>query len=228
MRSLTRLAMVAVSMMVLITAVAEAADQTPIRIGIIYRDSGGGPPMGKSLDAAIAAYQALHGDSVAGRKIEFIKRDDGGVAPDVARRLAQELVIGDHVDFLAGSLLSPNAVAIAGVSTAAHVPFLIVNAGTSGILEKQPYTVRFGVTNVQVVSAKNLGPQSKLFELNYLFRNKPAHAMVQAYQAGSAPPIRFIDLPPFDDDGHRTLARADPSVWAEPVSAFLHQVAPAP
>jgi hypothetical protein len=50
--------MVAVSMMVLITAVAAAADQTPIRIGIIYRYSGGGPPMGKSLDAAIAAYQA--------------------------------------------------------------------------------------------------------------------------------------------------------------------------
>ena len=91
-----------------------------------------------------------HGDTVAGRKIEIIKRDDTGIAPEVARRLAQELVIQEHVDFLAGSLLTPNAVAIAGVSTAAHVPFLIVNAGTSGILAKQPYTVRFGFTNAQI------------------------------------------------------------------------------
>lgn len=81
-----------------------------------------------------------------------------------------------------------------------------------------------------VFGRTNKLPQLWLFAANdHFFAPKVAHAMVQAYQAGSTPPIRFIDLPPFGDDGHRTLARADPSVWAEPVSAFLHQVAsPAP
>jgi branched-chain amino acid transport system substrate-binding protein len=152
MRSLQRVAMVIASVLVAVGAVASAADQPPIRIGIIYRYSGGGPPMGKSLDAAIAAYQSLHGDSVAGRKIEFIKRDDGGVAPDVARRLAQELIVGEKVDALYGLLFTPNAIAVGSVSTAAKVPVFVTNAATSELLPPNPYMVRFSLTETQVAA----------------------------------------------------------------------------
>jgi branched-chain amino acid transport system substrate-binding protein len=152
MRSLHRWAIALASIVVMLCAVASAADQPPIRIGIIYRFSGGGPPMGKSLDAAIAAYQALHGDTVAGRKIEFIRRDDGGVAPDVARRLAQELIVGEKVDALYGLLFTPNAIAVGSVSTAAKMPVFVTNAATSELLPNNPYMVRFSLTETQVAA----------------------------------------------------------------------------
>jgi ABC-type branched-subunit amino acid transport system substrate-binding protein len=126
------------------------ADAPPVKIGFIFSYTGASAQTAKYADAAIDAYVQQHGDTVAGRKVVIIKRDDTGIAPEVARRLAQELVIQEHVEFLAGALLTPNAVAIEQVSSAAHVPFLIVNAGTSGILAKQPYTVRFGFTNAQI------------------------------------------------------------------------------
>ena len=78
-----------------------------------------------------------------------------------------------------------------------------------------------------VFGRANRTPQLWLFAANDHFFPPPvAHAMFQAYQAGSTPPMRFVDLPPFGDDGHKTLGRADPSVWADPVSAFLRQVNP--
>ncbi len=83
-------------------------DQPPIRIGIISTYSG---PLqaGKTYDAAFSAYMKAHGDTVAGRKIELIRRDDGGIAPEVARRMAQELITQEHVDFLAGFGFTPDA-----------------------------------------------------------------------------------------------------------------------
>jgi dienelactone hydrolase len=71
----------------------------------------------------------------------------------------------------------------------------------------------------------NQVPQLWLFAANDHFFPPPvAHKMFDAYKAGSTPPIWFVDLPPFDDDGHKTLGHADPSVWAKPVSGFLNDV----
>jgi branched-chain amino acid transport system substrate-binding protein len=145
-----RAALVGAAILACVSSASLAADLPPVKIGFVFSYTGVNAETGVAVDAAMAAALRERGGTVAGRKIEIIKRDDTGIAPEVARRLAQELVIQEHVDFLAGSLLTPNAVAVAAVSTASHVPFLIVNAGTSGILTKQPYTVRFGFTNVQV------------------------------------------------------------------------------
>jgi branched-chain amino acid transport system substrate-binding protein len=152
MRVLTRCVAAIAALFLISSAAAPAADQTPLRIGIIYRFSGGGPPMGKSLDAAIAAYQNTHGDSVAGRKVEFIRRDDGGVAPDVARRLAQELIVGERVDALFGLLFTPNAIAVGSVSTQSKMPVFVTNAATSELLPNNPYMVRFSLTETQVAA----------------------------------------------------------------------------
>jgi branched-chain amino acid transport system substrate-binding protein len=91
---------------------ARAADATPLRIGWVATFSGGLLELaGKAADAAVAAFFKEHGDTVAGRKIEILKRDDGGVAPETAKRLAQELVVNNKVDFLMGLTVSPNAMA---------------------------------------------------------------------------------------------------------------------
>ena len=130
------------------------AQQGPIKIGVVFSFSGGdNVEQGKEFDAAIAAYQKEHGDSAGGRKIELIKRDDTGIAPEIARRFTQELIVQDKVDLIIGTSYTPNAIAMSQVSTQAKVPFFIVNAATSGIMAKAPYTARFGFTQTQITDA---------------------------------------------------------------------------
>jgi branched-chain amino acid transport system substrate-binding protein len=126
-----------------------AADQPPVKVGIIFSYTGATASAGKTFDAAINLWVKQHGDTVAGRKIVLIRRDDTGIAPDTARRLAQELIVGDQVDLLAGLAFTPNAIAVAGISTQAKKPLFIVNSATSGIIAKAPYAVRFGFTTAQ-------------------------------------------------------------------------------
>jgi branched-chain amino acid transport system substrate-binding protein len=129
---------------------AAIGQQTPIRIGIVYSFSGAGGVAGKEFNDTLAVFQKLHGTTAGGRKVEVVMRDDGGIAPDNAKRLAQELVVQEHVDMLAGVIFTPNAVAVGTVSTAAKVPLFIVNATTSGILAKNPYMSRYSMSATQV------------------------------------------------------------------------------
>ena len=134
--------------------IATLAQQPPLKVGIVFSFSGGdNVEQGKEFDAAVAAYVKEHGDTVAGRKIVFVKRDDGGIAPEVARRLTQELIVQDKIDLLVGTSYTPNALAMSQVSSQAKIPFFIVNASTSGILAKAPYTARFGFTQAQITDA---------------------------------------------------------------------------
>ena len=96
------------------------------------------------------AYQKIHGDTVAGRKVEVIVRDTGGPSPEVAKRLAQELVTRDKVDFLAGFGLTPEAMAVADIATQAKKPMVIFNAATSIITTKSPYIARTSMTLPQI------------------------------------------------------------------------------
>jgi branched-chain amino acid transport system substrate-binding protein len=105
---------------------------------------------GIQMDNGAKTYMQQHGDTVAGKKIEIIRKDVGGVAPDVAKRLAQELVVRDKVDILAGFLLTPNALAASDVSAEAKKFMVIMNAATSIIITKSPYSVRTSVTLPQV------------------------------------------------------------------------------
>jgi branched-chain amino acid transport system substrate-binding protein len=80
------------------------------------------------------------------KKIELIRKDSGGVAPDVATRLAQELITLDNVDILAGFTLSPNAIAVSKVSAEAKKFMVIMNAATTVIITMSPYSVRTSMT----------------------------------------------------------------------------------
>jgi branched-chain amino acid transport system substrate-binding protein len=94
-----------------------------------------------------------HGDTVAGKKIEFIRKDTGGPAPDVAKRLAQELIVRDKVDMLGCFAMTPNAMAAADVSAQAKKFMVDMNAATSVVITKSPYMVRTSFTVWQVNQA---------------------------------------------------------------------------
>ena len=129
---------------------ASAGAQQPIRIGLIMPYSGQFADTATQMDNAIKLYVKQKGDTVAGRKIEFIRKDTGGIAPDVAKRLAQELVVRDNADILAGFILTPNALAAGDVSSEAKKFMVVMNAATSIITTKSPYMVRTSVTVPQL------------------------------------------------------------------------------
>jgi branched-chain amino acid transport system substrate-binding protein len=124
--------------------------QPPVKIGLIMPYSGQFADTATQMDNAIKLYVKQKGDTVAGRKLEFVRRDTGGVAPDVAKRLAQELVVRDQVDILAGFILTPNALAAGDVSAEAKKFMVVMNAATSIITTKSPYLVRTSVTTPQL------------------------------------------------------------------------------
>jgi branched-chain amino acid transport system substrate-binding protein len=127
-----------------------AAAQGTIKIGVILPYSGQFADVGNQLDNGIKLYIKQHGDTVAGRKIEVIRKDVGGIAPDVAKRLAQELVVRDKVDILAGFALTPNALAAGDISAEAKKFMVVMNAATSIITTKSPYMARTSVTPPQL------------------------------------------------------------------------------
>ena len=138
------------ALLALFTAPYGAQAQQPIRIGVILPYSGQFADTGVQLDNGIKLYMRQHGDTVAGRKIEVIRKDVGGIAPEVAQRLAQELVVRDNADILAGFALTPNALAAAEVSAQAKKLMVVMNAATSIITTKSPYLVRTSVTVPQI------------------------------------------------------------------------------
>lgn len=120
---------------------AQAAD--PVKIGLVLPMTGPFAAYGKQISNGVKLYLATKGDSFAGRKVELIIKDDSpGTAGDVSKRLAQELVVKDKVDILAGFGLTPAAFASAPVATEAKKPMVVMNAATSAITTKSNYIVR--------------------------------------------------------------------------------------
>ncbi len=131
-------------------AVASAVSaQNVVKLGMVGEFSGPFAQYGQQILGGMKAYMKLHGDTVAGKKIEIVQKDVGGPAPDVAKRLAQELVTRDNVDLLVGFGLTPNALAVAPVATEAKKAMVIMNAATSIITTKSPYIVRASMTTAR-------------------------------------------------------------------------------
>lgn len=132
-------------------ASAFAAGNT-IKVGVIAEMSGTFADFGQQITNGAKAYIRQHGDTVAGKKIELIVKDVTGPAPDLSKRLAQELVVKDEVDFIVGFGLTPNAMAVASISTEAKKPTVIMNAASSVITTRSPYIVRTSMTLPQVTA----------------------------------------------------------------------------
>ncbi|TRZ93338.1 MAG: ABC transporter substrate-binding protein [Rhodocyclaceae bacterium] len=125
----------------------------PLKIGLVLPMTGPFAAYGKQIEHGVRLYLTRNGDTVAGRKIELIIKDDApGTAGDVSKRLAQELVVKDNVDILAGFCLTPSAFAVAPVATEAKRPMIVMNAATSAITTKSNYLVRTSMTLPQITA----------------------------------------------------------------------------
>ena len=127
-----------------------ASAQDAVKIGLIISYSGQFADTGVQMDNGVKLYMKQHGDTVAGKKIELIRKDNGGIAPDVAKRLAQEAIVRDGADILAGFELTPNALAVGDVSKDAKKFMVVMNAATSIITTKSPYIARTSATTPQL------------------------------------------------------------------------------
>ncbi len=126
--------------------------QEAFKIGLILPMTGQSASTGKQIEAAARLYMAQNGSTVAGRKIELIIKDDGGV-PDATKRMAQELVVNDKVGVLSGFGLTPLALATAPIATQSKTPMVVMAAATSSITEASPFIVRTSFTLPQCAVA---------------------------------------------------------------------------
>ena len=148
----------------------------PVKIGVVAEFSGPFADYGTQIVNGMKTYLKQNGDAFGGRKIEIIQRDTTGAAPDIAKRLAQELITRDNVDILAGFGLTPNALAVAPIDAEAKKPMVIMNAATSIITTKSPYIVRVSHTL----------PQDTQPIAQWAFKNgiKRAYTLVSDYGPG--------------------------------------------
>ena len=121
------------------------AQEAAFKIGLILPMTGQQASTGRQIEAAARLYMAQHGDTVAGKKVQLIVKDDTSI-PDVTKRLAQELVVNDKVNVLAGFGITPSALATASISTQSKTPQVVMAAATSIITEASPYIVRTSFT----------------------------------------------------------------------------------
>jgi branched-chain amino acid transport system substrate-binding protein len=127
------------------SALPAAADT--IKIGVMLTYSGPNASLGDQIDKGMSLYAKEHQkDLPPGVTVELVRRDDTGPNPDVAKRLAQELVTRDQVQFLTGVVWSPNAGAIAPIASEAKVPFVISNAAAAGLTRASPEIARVSFT----------------------------------------------------------------------------------
>jgi branched-chain amino acid transport system substrate-binding protein len=127
-----------------------ACAQSVLKIGLLLPMTGPFTSTGRQVEAGVKLYMQQNGDTVAGKKIELIVKDDGGVA-DATKRLAQELIVRDKVSVLAGFGLTPLALATAPLATQAKVPMVVMAAATSSITQQSPFIVRTSFTAAQVI-----------------------------------------------------------------------------
>ncbi len=180
---------------------ASTASAQTIKIGFITSYSGLNGNLGPYMERAVRLYIKEHQKELpSGVKIELITRDDTGPNPDKAKQLAQELIVREKVNLLAGVVFTPNALAIAPLATEAKVPFVIMNAGTAVITTRSPYIARTSFTLWQ--SSYPLGTwAAKKFKTAYTLVSDfgPGHdaeqAFSQAFKAGGGKIIDNVRVP---------------------------------
>jgi len=140
-------------MLGVLTAYASSAvAEEKFKIGLILPMTGPFASTGKQIEAAARLYMAQNGDTVGGKKVELIVKDDTS-APDVTKRIAQEMVVNDKVNVLAGFGLTPLALATAPIATQSKTPMVVMAAATSSITQASPYVVRTSFTLPQAAVA---------------------------------------------------------------------------
>ena len=206
----------------LLTAGGAIAQDT-VKIGLIVSMTGQQASTGKQIKAAVDLYQKQNGNTVAGKKVEVILRDSGSV-PDNTKRLAQELIVNDKVNIIAGFEITPAAFAIAPLATEAKVPAVVMAAGTSIITERSPYIVRTSFTVPQscVViadwAAKNGIKKVVTIVSDYAPGADAQKSFTERYTAGGGSVIEALKVPLANPDFAPFLQRA---ADAKPDAIFI-------
>ena len=157
--------------------------QDTVKIGLIVSMTGQQASTGKQIKAAVDLYMREHGDTVAGKKVQVILRDSASV-PDNTKRLAQELIVNDRVNIIAGFEITPAALVVAPLATEAKVVELVMAAGTSIITERSPYIARTSFTL----------PQSSVIIADWAAKNniKKVVTIVSDYAPGADAEKSFV------------------------------------
>lgn len=138
------------------------AQGAPFKVGLLAPLSGPFTSTGRQMEAGARLYMALNGTAVAGRKVELVVKDDTGT-PDVTKRLAQELVVNDKVDVLAGFGLTPLALAAAPIATQSKTPMVNMLAATASVIDASPYMIRVSLTLPQItLGVAEWAPKNKI------------------------------------------------------------------
>jgi len=133
--TLTSIALVGASMP------GPASAEDVVKIGMSFAMTGAGfNAAGRQAAAGARLYVQQHGNKVAGKRIELVLRDDGGVA-DNARRLVQEMIVNDKVDIIAGGI-TPTVLAYGPLITQAKLATVVMISGASVTTTASPYYVR--------------------------------------------------------------------------------------
>lgn len=187
-----------------------AADPV-VKLGMIAEMSGPFAEFGYQFQTGIKAFFVRHGDTFGGKKIEVIYKDVGGPNPDVSRRLAQELVLNDKVNFLGGFGFTPNALSAAAVSAQAKVPMVVMNASGFGLPERSPYMIRTSTTSMESAAAigrwaaENNIPTMASLVMDYAPGIDAEKAFIEAYEKAGGKivgtptrvPLSTADYAPF-------------------------------
>jgi branched-chain amino acid transport system substrate-binding protein len=195
-RTLLQAACIAVAAATPIAAHAEDV----FKIGLIVPMTGGQASTGKQIDNAIKLYIKKNGATVAGKKIEIILKDDAAI-PDNTKRMAQELIVNDKVNAIAGFGITPTALAAAPLATQAKVPEIVMAAGTSIITERSPYIVRTSFTLPQSSSiigdwaAKNGIKKVATLTSDYAPGNDALASFKENFTAGGGQIVEEIKVP---------------------------------
>jgi branched-chain amino acid transport system substrate-binding protein len=185
-----------------------------IKIGVVLPYSGQFADAAKQVDDGFKLYMKQHGDTVAGKKIEIIRKDVGGIKPPVAKRLAEELVVRDKVDILAGWLLTPNTLAGCGVSAEAKKVLVIMNAATSIIVDKSPYCTRAAFTLPMVSTtlghwaAKNGIKNAYTMTSDYAPGHDAEQAFIKGFEAGGGKIVGSVRMAVANPDFSAYVQRA--------------------
>ncbi len=183
-----------------------------VKVGVLEAMTGQQQSTGVQTLAAMKLYMQQHGDTVAGKKIELIVKDDGAVMENT-KRLAQELIVRDKVNFLVGFAITPTALAVAPLATQAKVPMIVANAGTSIITTKSPYIARTSFTL----------PQSSTIIAQWALKNgiKKVVSIVSDYAPGRDAEKYFVDT--FKKGGGNVLETLRVPLAAPDFAPFLQR-----
>jgi branched-chain amino acid transport system substrate-binding protein len=206
-----RLFMTGAALCSLLFSHAQAAET--VKIGLVLPMTGPFASTGRQVEAGVKAYMALNGDTVAGKKVEVVLRDDAGTA-DQTRRIAQELVVKDGASMLMGFGLTPLALSVAPVLSQAKVPAIITSATTSIITQKSEYFVRTSMA----------GPQSAVPVATWAAKNglKRVVTLVSDYGPGIDIEKGFTDQ--FKKDGGEILEAVRVPLQNPDFAPFLQRV----